>query len=393
MGDWKECKLGEVAEIVGGGTPKTKESEYWNGEIAWLTPRDLSNFNGRYISKGERNISKLGLAKSSAKILPKGVVLLSSRAPVGYLAIAKNEVSTNQGFRNLISNSETNNLFLFYLLKNNVEYLKSQSTGTTFGELAGSTLKSLSFYFPPLTEQKAIASVLSSLDDKIDLLHRQNKTLEAMAETLFRQWFVEKAKEDWEDGSLLEVIQLVGGGTPKTSIVEYWDGDIPWLAGGDITSNHKSFVKYAEKNITEAALNNSATKLLPKYATIISARGTVGKYCLLAQPMAFSQSNYGILPKNSDCYFFTYLLINHVVEELQASAYGSVFDTITTTTFRENKVQLPPETEILQFDNSVSVYFEKMFLNKSQIQTFEKLRDTLLPKLMSGEVRVEYDAN
>ncbi len=255
MGDWKECKLGEVAEIVGGGTPKTKESEYWNGEIAWLTPRDLSNFNGRYISKGERNISKLGLAKSSAKILPKGVVLLSSRAPVGYLAIAKNEVSTNQGFRNLISNSETNNLFLFYLLKNNVEYLKSQSTGTTFGELAGSTLKSLSFYFPPLTEQKAIASVLSSLDDKIDLLHRQNKTLEAMAETLFRQWFVEKAKEDWEDGSLLEVIQLVGGGTPKTSIVEYWDGDIPWLAGGDITSNHKSFVKYAEKNITEAALN------------------------------------------------------------------------------------------------------------------------------------------
>jgi type I restriction enzyme S subunit len=82
-----------------------------------------------------------------------------------------------------------------------------------------------------------------------------------------------------------------------------------------------------------------------------------------------------------------------VVEELQASAYGSVFDTITTTTFKENKVQLPPETEILQFDNSVSVYFEKMFLNKSQIQTFEKLRDTLLPKLMSGEVRVEYDAN
>jgi type I restriction enzyme S subunit len=218
MGDWKECKLGEVAEIVGGGTPKTKESEYWNGEIAWLTPRDLSNFNGRYISKGERNISKLGLAKSSAKILPKGVVLLSSRAPVGYLAIAKNEVSTNQGFRNLISNSETNNLFLFYLLKNNVEYLKSQSTGTTFGELAGSTLKSLSFYFPPLTEQKAIASVLSSLDDKIDLLHRQNKTLEAMGETLFRQWFVEEANEDWEEGCLGDVIELVYGKGLKKEI-------------------------------------------------------------------------------------------------------------------------------------------------------------------------------
>ena len=121
MSEWKECKLCNVAEIVGGGTPKTKVPEYWNGEIPWLTPRDLSNFSGRYISKGERNISKLGLENSSAKILPKGAILLSSRAPVGYLAIALNEISTNQGFRSLIPNSKTNSLFLFYLLKNNVE--------------------------------------------------------------------------------------------------------------------------------------------------------------------------------------------------------------------------------------------------------------------------------
>jgi type I restriction enzyme S subunit len=214
-----------------------------------------------------------------------------------------------------------------------------------------------------------------------------------MAETLFRQWFVEEAQEDWEENSLHEVIQLVGGGTPKTSIAEYWDGDIPWLAGGDIVANHKSFISYSEKSITKVGLNNSSAKLLPKNSTVISARGTVGKYCLLAQPMAFSQSNYGILPNISECFFFTYLLINHVVEELQSSAYGSVFDTITTTTFKEIKVKFPTETEILQFEGSVSPYFEKMLLNKSQISTLEKLRDTLLPKLMSGEVRVEYDEN
>ena len=192
------------------------------------------------------------------------------------------------------------------------------------------------------------------------------------------------------EGSLLEVIQLVGGGTPKTSVAEYWDGDIPWLSGGDIASNHKSFLEYTQKCITETGLNNSAAKLLPKYSTVISARGTVGKYCLLARPMAFSQSNYGILPKISNCYFFTYLLINHVVKELQSSAYGSVFDTITTTTFKENNVPLPSDTEIFQFDKSVSACFSKMLSNKSQIRTLEKLRDTLLPKLMSGEVRVAY---
>jgi type I restriction enzyme S subunit len=214
-----------------------------------------------------------------------------------------------------------------------------------------------------------------------------------MAETLFRQWVVEEAQEDWEKEGLLEIIELVGGGTPKTSIPECWNDGIPWLSGGDIASNHKSFVQHTQKEISEFGLNNSAAKLLPKFATVISARGTVGKYCLLAMPMAFSQSNYGILPKNSECYFFTYLLINHVVEELQSSAYGSVFDTITTTTFRENKVLLPSMHEIIRFDNSVSVYFKKMLLNNKQIRTLEKLRDTLLPKLMSGEVRIEYTEN
>jgi len=200
---------------------------------------------------------------------------------------------------------------------------------------------------------------------------------------------VEGTGEGWGEDSLLKLIRLLGGGTPKTDVPEYWDGNIPWLAGGDIASNHKSFVLNAEKTITENGLNNSSTKLLTKYATVITARGTVGKYCLLAEPMAFSQSNYGILPNIDNCFFFTYLLVNHVVGELQSSAYGSVFDTITTTTFKENKVPIPSETEIQSFENTVSTYFQKIFLNKTQIHTLEKLRDMLLPKLMSGEVRVE----
>ena len=193
---WKKVRLGDVADIVGGGTPKTNIAEYWKGDIPWLTPKDLSNIKVRYIRHGGRFISKLGLESSSAKLLPKGTVLLTSRAPVGYLAIAQNNISTNQGFRSLIVKKQYDNIFIYYLLKNNINYLKSQATGTTFGELSGSTLNSLEFLFPPLPEQKAIASVLSSLDDKIELLHRENKTLEAMAETLFRQWFVKEAQED-----------------------------------------------------------------------------------------------------------------------------------------------------------------------------------------------------
>ena len=140
---------------------------------------------------------------------------------------------------------------------------------------------------------------------------------------------------------------------------------------------------------TQTGVDNSAAKLLPKYATVISARGTVGKYCLLAKRMTFSQSNYGILPRIGNCYFFVHLLINHVVEELQSAAYGSVFDTITTATFRDAKFQIPPQNVILKFEKEIKSFFDKQLLNKYQIRTIEKLRDTLLPKLMSGEARLE----
>jgi type I restriction enzyme S subunit len=250
-------------------------------------------------------------------------------------------------------------------------------------------LGTLPLIVPPLPEQKSIASILSSLDDKIDLLHRQNKTLETLAETLFRQWFVEAAEEGWETKSLFDVIELVGGGTPKTEVAEYWDGNIKWISAKDITPNHKGYITTTEKAITELGLENSSARVLPKYATVISARGTVGKYCLLSESMAFSQSNYGIRPRYKDCYFFTYLLVASSVDELQAAAYGSVFDTITTNTFKEHKINFPTESEIQSFEESIKPYFEKMLKNCEQIRTLTRLRDTLLPKLMSGEVRVK----
>ena len=199
---------------------------------------------------------------------------------------------------------------------------------------------------------------------------------------------MEEADESWEETTLYDSIQLIGGGTPKTTVPEYWDENIKWLAGGDIASNHKGFVMKTEKNISDKGLNNSYTKLLPKYSTVISARGTVGKYCMLSEPMAFSQSNYGIVPKFKDCFFFTYLLVAYSVGELQSAAYGSVFDTITTNTFKEHRIKLPGNNEIEAFNQKMLPYFEKNLNNQIQINQLTKLRDTLLPKLMSGEVRV-----
>ena len=331
-------------------------------------------------------------------IIKKGDILMAlSGATIGKIARFNSDEIVLQNYRvgnfQPLDDKKLSKNYFYYFLTSDYGYqqILANMTQSAQENVGKEDIHKMHVFLPPFKEQTIIASILSSLDDKIDLLHRQNKTLEQLAETIFRQWFVEEAEENWEEKSLYDAIELVGGGTPKTEINEYWNGNIKWLAGGDIASNHKGFVMDAEKSITEVGLNNSSTKLLPKFSTIITARGTVGKYCILSEPMTFSQSNYGIKPKFEGCYFFTYLLIAHCVDELLSAAYGSVFDTITTNTFKEQKVSLPQSEEIEHFEKRIKIYFEKILANQLQIKTLTQLRDELLPKLMSGEVRVRLD--
>lgn len=166
----KYYKIEEIGEVVSGGTPSTKNDSYWNGEISWITPKDLSNFSGKYIVKGERNISKEGLNNSSAKILPKHTVLLSSRAPIGYIAIASKELTTNQGFKSLICDESLCHFeYFYYWLKLNVNYIIQNSSGSTFNEISASTFKNLEIQLPPIKEQHIISSILKNIDKKIEL--------------------------------------------------------------------------------------------------------------------------------------------------------------------------------------------------------------------------------
>ncbi|MCX9054254.1 restriction endonuclease subunit S, partial [Citrobacter portucalensis] len=268
-------------------------------------------------------------------------------------------------------------VFLFYLLKTlGLEELNEDSA---VPGLNRDTAYSQEILLPSLPEQKAIASVLSSLDDKIDLLHRQNKTLESMAETLFRQWFDVDSNDEWQEKNVLDIFTLVGGGTPKTSVAEYWTDEIPWISGGDISAAHQGYLYSTEKSISLAGLQNSSAKLLPKNSTVISARGTVGKYALLARDMAFSQSNYGIVSKIGSYPFFIYLLVGFIVDDLLTAAYGSVFDTITTRTFESVNLKFPSLNSIEKFNEEISPIFSKKETNTQQIKTLENLRDTLLP--------------
>lgn len=176
MSEWIECKISDIGTVVGGATPSTKNTEnYESGNIAWITPKDLSSLNGRYIRRGERNITEIGLKSCSTQLLPKNTVLFSSRAPIGYVAIAANEVCTNQGFKSVVPNENTDPLFLFYLLKYNKNKIEGMGSGTTFKEVSGNTMKSIVVNVPTdKSVQEKIAAILGSIDDKIEENERIN---------------------------------------------------------------------------------------------------------------------------------------------------------------------------------------------------------------------------
>ena len=181
MADWIERKISDIGTVVGGATPSTKKPEnYEDGKIAWITPKDLSTFTGRYIERGERNITEVGLRSCSTQLLPKNAVLFSSRAPIGYVAIAANEVCTNQGFKSVVPNENTDPLFLFYLLKYNKDKIEGMGSGTTFKEVSGSTMKNIVVNVPAdKGVQEKIASILGSIDNKIEENEQINKNLTA----------------------------------------------------------------------------------------------------------------------------------------------------------------------------------------------------------------------
>jgi type I restriction enzyme S subunit len=246
-----------------------------------------------------------------------------------------------------------------------------------------------------------------------------NETLEAMARAIFKDWFIDfgptRAKmegrapylapdiwsifpdrldddgkpEGWNEAPLTHFFEIVGGGTPKTSEPDYWGGDIPWFSVVDTPNGSDTFVFETEKSITDSGLENSSARLLDTGQTIISARGTVGNLAMAGRSMAFNQSCYGLKGINGYGQVFVFLAAKHMVSKLQSLAHGSVFSTITRQTFDSARLNAPGCAVAQQFELATSAIFGRIRANVIETRTLAATRDLLLPKLMSGDVRVE----
>jgi type I restriction enzyme S subunit len=285
--------------------------------------------------------------------------------------------------------SELKALWLHYYLNSTVgKYvLDINKSGSSQPYLSLGSLRELPILVPPLIEQMAIVSLLSSLDDKIDLLHRQNATLEKMAETLFRQWFVEEAKEDWVRTKIGDVLDTVLGGTPSTKKPEYWDGNIPWINSGEVNNFR---ILQCSRFITELGLKKSNTKLLPVGTTVLAITGaTLGQVSLLEIDTCANQSVVGIIPNGTLPKEFIFLWIKMKISEIILSETGGAQPHINKNDINETDIVIPDSDYLNKIKLTIEPLFKKITHNSFQIRTLTALRDTLLPKLMSGEVRVD----
>lgn len=381
MAEWIECKISDIGTVVGGATPSTKKPEnYENGTIAWITPKDLSTFSGRYIQHGERNITEAGLRSCSTQLLPKNTVLFSSRAPIGYVAIAANDVCTNQGFKSVISNENTNPLFLYYLLKYNKDKIEGMGSGTTFKEVSGNTMKNIVVSVPTDKKvQERISSMLGSIDDKIEENERINNNLQEQAQTLYTNIFIHNASDQWAEGALSDVADITMGQSPK--------GDT-YNEDGIGTVFFQGRGEFGFRFPTRRLFTTDPKRIAQSNDVLMSVRAPVGDLNVAYEPCCIGRGLGAIRSKDNHQSFVLYTVFSLREKLDMFNGEGTVFGSINRDALNSMPIIIPTKGEMDRFEEIVAPMDAAIRNNYEEICRLEAIRDSLLPRLMSGELDV-----
>lgn len=407
MKEIRYIKISELCrKICSGGTPKSSEPSYYDGDIPWLNTKEI-NFNRIYST--ERNITNEGLNNSSAKwIESNSVVVAMYGATAGKTAIIKIPLTTNQACCNLMINQEKADYrFVYYAIKANYERLASLANGGAQQNLNAQQIKDFEIPDLPLSEQKRIADLLSSLDDKIEVNRRINENLEQQAQALFKAWFVDfepfkdgkfvdselgMIPEGWKVGTLDEIAEIVGGGTPsKANPSFYCEKGIPWITPKDLSIRKSKYISKGEIDITEIGYNNSSAKKIPTGSVLFSSRAPIGYISIARNEVTTNQGFKSVIPvKAGTCFLYLYLKEN--TRNIESLATGSTFKEASGSLMKSLLVIIPPQQLFEKFESLVKPIFTKQLNLEIEIEKLSMTRDTLLPKLMSGELKIN-DSN
>ena len=406
--------LSSIIDIISGRTPKTSVSEYWNGEIGWLSVTDFNNDN-RFVYSTEKTITEKGVKESNTKFLNRGDIIISARGTVGALAQIGKPMCFNQscfgirGKKDLVTND-----YLFYVLKNYVKNIVKRSQGSVFDtiNLASFDLMELNIH-SDLPTQKSIAKVLSDLDAKIELNNKINRELEAMAKTLYDYWFVQfdfpdangkpykssggkmvynaelkrEIPEGWAVKKLIIIEpNIITGKTPSTKVLEYFGGDIPFITIDDIRG--QLFILESERTLSILGADSQSTKYLQPGDICVSCIGTIGVIGIVSKLSQTNQQINSIAVKNLNNRYFLLNALKNYFDFNVAAKKGAVLSNMNKAEFSDIPI-LDSKKEVKEdFNKIVEPLYKKIETNLKQNQHLTALRDWLLPMLMNGQVTV-----
>ncbi len=376
---WRKVKLGEMINPVLGGTPSRTEKDYWNGNIPWISIQDIINADGRYIRKTAETISQVGLDHSHATILPRGTIILSARGTVGAMAMLAEPMTFNQSCYGLVSKDpkSLDQMYLFYALAESMKKAKTMAHGGVFDTFTKDTFNYIDFEYPENTRaQKRIADILSSFDDKIELNNKISRTLEQMAQAIFKEWFVKKQKSNAKGQKLEEIALIIKGKKPRRIYDKSHGNDLEYLLIESFTTNNRFFtdddgVPQSEEGDVIVVMDGASSGRIFR-----GRKGAVGSTLAV------------IKPKEEISREFLFLLLKYAELQLVDNLTGSAIPHLDKDFLKTYPVSVPVQEAMMQFTDMVRPMLQKMVEIEVENQKLAALRDLLLPKLMRGEVRI-----
>lgn len=393
---WEVKKLGEIFNIVTGKTPSKKIREYFNGNIPFVKPSDLDLSD--YIENSEDTLTQDGFKK--APFIPKNSVLVSCIGNLGKKAILKQNGSCNQQINAILPNSNFDMKFVFYYIDIIKPWMKQNASATTIPILNKSRFEQIPFIYPNLVEQKAIVDKLddsfAKIENAITNLINAKENLKLYKQSVLKSAFngdllPNTSPTHWEVKKLGEIFNVIGGGTPNTNNAEFWGGNISWISSADI--DKENFNAIPRKFITENAIQNSATNLVPKNTIIVVTRVGLGKVAITKEPMCFSQDSQALIPFEKINVKFMAYQIKQIAQNFINISRGTTINGITKQNLKDCKICVPPLSEqnliVAEIDRRFAIVDKTLNLIDKSIQNAKNLKQSILKKAFSGELRSE----
>ncbi|SFQ39578.1 type I restriction enzyme, S subunit [Pseudarcicella hirudinis] len=386
--EWESKKLGEVATVSSGGTPNRAIASYWNGSIPWVST-GLINFN--FINKVDEYITEEGLDNSSAKLFSQGTLLIAMYGQGktrGKVAMLNIEATTNQACGAITTNKNIlNPLFAFQNLTKRYDEIRDLSNQGGQENLSAGIIKGIEINFPKIPEQQKIASFLSLIDERITTQNKIIGELNVLKTTVAKKIFSQQLRfkddvgndfQEWECKNLQDVCTIIGGGTPETNKIEYWNGDIQWFTPTEIKSN---FVSKSERTISISGLKNSSAKLLPKGTILLTTRATIGEVAISLEECATNQGFQSLVVKKNynNVFLFNWLKVNKY--ELEKRVNGSTFPEISKSEIEKIEIVTPCLEEQTKIANFLSSIDQKIQTEKQILELLEKQKKYLLQQM------------